>query len=438
MSSFFSSLFTAAPPQLGLLWSSIVTAWGAVWWIVLPIVAIILFWDFWKLYVHVRFVRSIKWKLLEIRIPKNILKTPKAMEQIYAAAHAPYSYGLSNFEKFWKGKEESWMAFELVGRAGESHFYIRLPSDYRHMMESAIYGQYPDAEILEAEEYMDQFPKILPNKNFDLSGLEEILKNDSYYPIRTYASFEESVEEQRLDPISPMLETMSRLKGDEQLWYQIIVRPTGEDFKKAGEKKIAQVFGIEEKKPAPSIFSGFGLGVTLGDIITSPIRHPSGDVTKKPEEKPKTARVIVTPGEREVTEGIELKISKIAFDATLRFMYINRRGAPDEGFMNTVHGFIRQFNTQHMNSLRPNSATTTASYSVHGLFKKMKVQWRKRMMWESYKNIAPGKKDKAILNIEELATLLHFPITAVSTTELEKIGSRKGAPPAGVPLIEDE
>jgi hypothetical protein len=59
------------------------------------------------------------------------------------------------------------------------------------------------------------------------------------------------------------------------------------------------------------------------------------------------------------------------------------------------------------------------------------------MIWENYSKILPGKANAAILNIEELASILHFPITAVSTTELEKIGSRKGSPPAGVPLMED-
>jgi hypothetical protein len=254
----------AVATQIGLLWASVVTAWDAVWWIVLPVVAVIMFWDFWKLYVHVRFVRSIKWKLLEIRVPKNILKTPKAMEQIFAAAHAPYSYGISNFDKYWKGKEEYWMAFELVGSAGESHFYLRIPKDFQHMMESAIYGQYPDAEVIEAAEYMDQFPRILPNKNFDISGFEEILRHESYLPLRTYTSFEESVEEQRLDPIASIMEAMSRLKADEQLWYQIIVRPTGEDFKKEGDKKIRQVYGIEEKAKPAGLFSGLGLGITSG------------------------------------------------------------------------------------------------------------------------------------------------------------------------------
>ncbi len=235
------------------------------------------------------------------------------------------------------------------------------------------------------------------------------------------------------------MEAMSRLSGDEQLWYQIIVRPTGEAFKEEGDRKIAKIYGTdEEKKKNTNPFAGFTLGISLGDIIASPFKHPIGTEPAKKEEKTKTQRVIVTPGEKEITEGIEMKISKIAFDATLRFLYINRRGVPDAGFMNTVHGFIRQFNTQNMNALRPNSSTSTAAWSVKGpLFKKMRIQWRKRLMWENYTKILPGKANATILNIEELATLLHFPITAVSTTELEKIGSRKGAPPAGVPLMED-
>jgi hypothetical protein len=74
---------------------------------------------------------------------------------------------------------------------------------------------------------------------------------------------------------------------------------------------------------------------------------------------------------------------------------------------------------------------------VRGLFVKTRIRWRKRILYEDYRNITPSAK-KPILNIEELATIYHFPIAAVSTTELEKIPSRKGSPPAGVPVIEEE
>jgi hypothetical protein len=415
---------------------SVLVAWSEVWWIVLPLVAFFIFWDFWRLYLHIRFAESIPWVLLELKVPKNVLKTPKAMEQIFAAAHAPYSYGFPAFDIYWKGKEESWMSFELVARAGESHFYLRVPKDLRRNMETAIYGQYPEAEIVEVEDYLKSFPKILPNKEFDLAGFEEMLREPNYLPIRTFLSFEDPTEERRLDTIAPLMEIMAKLREDEQLWYQLIVVPTGEDFKKEGEKKINQIIGIEEKgRSHGSIFPEAGLGFTLREAVRAPFEHPGMEVNKK-EEKVKPMRFLITPGEKDKTEAIEEKISKIAFEATPRFMFLTKQGDSDPGVISALHGFVRQFNTQNLNSLKPDSITTTASYSVRGLFKNTRISWRKRLLFENYRNISPSPR-KSVLNIEELASIYHFPIAAVSTTELEKIPSRKGSPPAGVPTIED-
>jgi hypothetical protein len=418
------------------MWHSILVAWSEVWWIVLPLCAIFIFWDFWRFYLHIRFIKAIRWKLLEVKVPKNVLKTPKAMEQIFAAAHAPYSYGFPAFDIYWKGKEEWWMSFELVGSAGESHFYLRLPVEFQHMMESAIYGQYPEAEITEVEDYLDHFPKVLPNKEIDVSGFEEMLKNANYFPIRTYLSFEDPTEERRLDTIAPIMEIMSKLKDGDQLWYQLVVRPTGEAFKEEGQKKINQILGIESKEKKGGLFAGFGLGVTLGEVVRSPFEHPGSEV-KKRDEKQSFMRFIVSPGEKDVTEAIEEKISKIALEATPRFLYLTKQGNPDPGIIAAVHGFVRQFNTQNLNSLKPNGIKTTASYAVRGMFQKTRIRWRKRMIYEDYRNISPSDK-KSVLNIEELATIYHFPIAAVSTTELEKIPSRRGSPPAGVPTIDEE
>ena len=155
MAQFFSSLFTP-PAALAPVLQSIGTVWSATWWIVLPIVTGMIAWEAWRLYQHYRFIENLNFKLLEIKIPKNVLKTPKAMEQIFAAAHAPYSYGYHWWDIYWKGMEEFWMSFELVGRAGESHFYLRVPAAFRNMMESAIYSQFPEAEITEAEDYLEE------------------------------------------------------------------------------------------------------------------------------------------------------------------------------------------------------------------------------------------------------------------------------------------
>jgi hypothetical protein len=415
---------------------SILIVWGVAWWFVLPLIAVLIFWEAWLVHLHYRFVTDIKWKLLEIKVPKTILKTPKAMEQIFAAAHAPYSYGINFYNKYWKGQEDYWMAFELIGRAGETHFYLRLPAQFRNMMESAIYAAYPEAEITEAEDYLEELPHVLPNETFDVSGFEEVLRHENYLPIRTYPMFEEMVEEHRIDTIAPLMESMSKLKNDEQLWFQVVIKPTGEDFREKGEKEIKKLLGIEEQKK-PSMWPKLDLGITLEEAVRAPFEHPGEAKPNKDKNQEKFPRFLMTPVDKERADAIHLKISKLAFEATLRFIYVEKReGAVDSGHTNSIHGFIRQFNTQNLNSLKPNSPTSTAAWTVKGLFKKTRIRARKRLLYEAYRHFSP-QSHESILNIEELATVFHFPLAVVSTTELEKVESRKGSPPASLPIIEE-
>jgi len=422
-----------------ILWGiihSILVVWGAVWWFVLPIIALMVLWESWKVHLHYRFVTSIKWKLLEIKVPKTILKTPKAMEQIFAAAHAPYSYGFSSFQKYFMGMEDYWMVFELIGRSGETHFYLRVPMEFRNMMESAIYAAYPEAEITEAADYLQEFPHDLPNHAYDLAGFEEVLREENYLPIRTYPMFEEPVEERRIDTIAPLMEAMSKLKNDEQLWFQLLIRPTGEAFRKEGEEEIKKLLGIEEHKKE-SMWPKFDLGITAGEALRGPFQHPGEASEHKETKQEKLPRFLMTPVDKERADAIHLKISKIAFEATLRFVYIEKKdGATDSGHTNSIHGFIRQFNTQNLNQLRPDKLTSTAGYTVKGLFKKTRIRGRKHLLFEHYRKFSPSHHE-SILNIEELATVFHFPLGIVSTTELEKVESRRGSPPATLPIIEE-
>ena len=439
MAQFLSSLFNApVPAPIAGIFQSILTVWAATWWIVLPLVAGIMFWETWKIYLHWRFIGRLDFQLLEIKIPKNVLKTPKAMEQIFAAAHAPYSYGYRWTDRYWKGLEEYWMSFELVGRAGESHFYLRVPAAFRNMMESAIYSQYPEAEITEAEDYLHNMPNIIPNQTYMVDGFEEVLRHESYRPIRTYPMFEDPTEERRVETMGGLIEAMSKLQGDEQLWFQVILVPTGEDFQKEGERAIKKLLGIEEtKEKKPNLFPKIDLGITPEDTLSALFRAPGEAKShKKEEDSFKKLKFLIAPHDKERADAIQKKIAKLAFAATLRFLYIWPRDvdAKSEHVM-SIHGFVRQFNTQDLNSLKPERGTTTAGYAVRGLFKQKRLHWRRRLIYEHYRHILPAHHE-SILNVEELATVFHFPIATTTTSELEKVESRKGTPPAALPVVE--
>ena len=429
----FASLFFS---QLSIFLNSVGIVWGAIWWAVLPVVASIIFWEFWMLYINLKWLKSIKWKILEIKIPKNVLKTPKAMEQVFAAAHAIHLTH-TFLEKYWKGMKDYFMSFEIVGRAGESHFYLRLPSQYQNLMESAVYAQYPEAEIVEAENYVAQMPKIIPNNDIDLYGGEWILAAPNCYPIRTYPLFEEAVEEQRIDTTALIIEAMSKLKGNEQIWIQFVIRPVGIEWKKEGEEVINKLLGIETEKKKGWLADFQGLGFTLRELFLAPFMHPSQEVKKREEKAANLKLLLANPSTKDMVDGIRGKISKTSFETTVRFICIDRRETFKKDNVSAVVGFLKQFGTQTLNAFKPDKKTWPGTITK-GLFKNRRITWRKRMIYERYCDMMfTHSKKQSILNVEELATVYHFPIAAVGTTELEKIPSRKGGPPASLPMIEE-
>lgn len=421
---------TIPEPIIPIL-KNILAIWGQIWWIVLPVITAPFFWKWWKYYVHFKWLVSLRWKLLEIKVPKDILQTPKAMEQIFAAAHAPYSYGLRFLEKHWEGKGELFMSFELVSIGGEIHFYLRTPDSLQNLLESAIYSQYPNVEISEVkEDYVRLMPKVMPNKTFQTHGIEFILKEPSCYPIRTYLMFEDAVEERRVDPISGLTELMSKLKPDEQIWVQFIIRPTGDDWKKEGDEVVNKMMGRDKDKGKKNPL----FGLSMQEVVMSPWEHPSLD-PKKDDKKQDFKFLVLSPTEKEKMEGIERKTAKLGFETTIRFIYIDRRDSFSRDNVQGVMGFFRQFSTQNLNLLRPYKPTMTAA--VHGLFKQTRLNYRRRVMFERYRDVSMCvKKPIPILNIEELATICHFPITAVISPQLERVEAKKGSPPPTLPIVD--
>ena len=94
-------------------------------------------------------------------------------------------------EKYYKGHYQRWFSFEIVSIDGYIQFIIRTEKKFRDLVESAIYAQYPEAEITEVDDYTKGFPDTFPNDTHDLWGTEWTLVEDNEYPIRTYQDFED-------------------------------------------------------------------------------------------------------------------------------------------------------------------------------------------------------------------------------------------------------
>src|SRR5690606_34574244 len=157
--------------------------------------------------------------------------------------------GVDAFEKYWLGKFNPSFSFEIVSIDGYVQYFIQTPKKYRDLVESAIYSQYPEAEISEVPDYTKNVPKNYPDPEWDAFGTEYVLKKNEAYPIRTYTEFEDKSSEEFMfkDPISAILELMGSLKHGEQLWFQIRLTPTDEEWQKKGEDVVNKMLGIKKE-----------------------------------------------------------------------------------------------------------------------------------------------------------------------------------------------
>ena len=387
--------------------------WSRFFWVILPVAAFFIY----RTAKH-NYEKTVKgpakWKLLEVRVPKDMLKTPKAMEQVFSAA-----YGVDDK-----------ISFEILGKGGEARFLIRLPEDYKNLIESSVYAQYPDAEIYEVageDDYINGLPGELPDEIYDIYGVELKLKNKDPYPIRTYPAFEENVEERRVDSIAALLEAISKLHTQEQVWIQIILQPAKDKLKDTWKKEAEEIinkFIGKKEKPTPPLF-----GITGKDVMNAVWSSgPPEEEKKKDDKKPD-----ITSGQKDIMKAIEEKLAKFGFKATIRIIYFGPHERFSKNHIIAVSGSFRQFNTQNMNSFEEDKEAVTAIKK--GFRKEERAYNRKTKILAAYRSLFT--KDKSfILNTEELATIYHFPITGTGASSLTKVSSKKGGPPSALPIIE--
>jgi len=346
-------------------------------------------------------------------------------------------------EKWLEGKVQLGVELSIISVEGKTHFSIRSQDSDLELLKTSIYSQFPNAEITPAEDYSKQVPADIPNKNWNLWASTYESSKDDVYPIKTYKKFFEeqptTFEEEplRVDPIAQLLEGMAKLGPGEQLWIQIFISPRRPGDIKAlaarAEKVISKIVRRPENK-GPS---------TAAQDVKSVFFHLA---TGNPaEEKQEVESILppemrITPGEREIVLGIEEKMSKTMFECFIRSMYIAKNDVYNGEVKATPMSFFNQFTTLHMNGIVVDANTWTKVRTISTWFlDKRRLYLRKRRQLRLYRDrfpiYWPRKGGEFYLNIEELATIFHFPgkLTAPSAG-VPRIEAKRGEAPPELPI----
>ncbi len=400
--------------------------------------------------------------MLEIKPPKEILKPFKAMEDVYAILWGLYD-GANWRERWCEGelpKYPYWMSWEIVSIEGQIHFYLRIQQQWRNVVESAIYGHFPEIEISVVEDYTKKVPQDIPNKDWDLYGEDYRFVREDPYPIKTYSQFWEEKpdvpkEEKRIDPLDSLLEEMSRLDPGQQFWFQMITAPIlDSDIPWITEgEDVANKIARRPKRSKPESLVGavagelakLGGGAETEEEKKAKERALPRGVSEEEEAK----ELLISPKERQLLTAVQTKISKRGFLVWMRIIYLYKRDAYVSRHK-IIRSYLNQFATEDMNAIRFWGLTRTR---IHYWFRQRRLQVRKTKIFDKYvrrlPTLFPRLENKAhfrfkwrkakgsmVLNTEELATLYHFP-ARVSTgvvAALKPIEAKKGGPPPELPV----
>lgn len=396
------------------------------WFIWLPLVLGIIFWRIFRMYIVDSFVfnklADSKYKMLEIRIPRNVHKSPEAMEMVIDVLWHLGGGAMERIAKRFQGAVFFPASLEIVSIEGSIYFFIRAHVQVADLVKNTIYSQYPSAEVNEVDDYTKYVPDFEKHSDtWDVYGVDFKLLKDDCIPLKTYIDYglDKSIgtleEEQKIDPIAPMLEQLGTLGSGEQIWIQFIIRADyGTEWRKEAKEYIQEIMG----RGAPII-----------------------------DDEP-FQTVKLTPGEQEMVKGIERSLSKFGFETVIRAIYI----APKEKFNKSVVGFFKNnvfkpFSSQYFNGILRNLDSTFVDWKYQDVTGLRTPTYQKRFFNDyinreafyegafRYLNFLWFTKNKPmILTSEELATLFHIPGRVAETSAIDRVEATKSQPPQNLPI----
>lgn len=348
-----------------------------------------------------------EYSLISISVPKENEKTPEAAESMFATLHGIYQ----TQEELAPGAQQEQISFEIAARREEIRFFCYLPTYLKDFVEGQIYAQYPEVEIREVQDYAeDTYNQIFtkkgelnPQAGKSVSSSELVLTKEEFFPLKTFENFD-------VDPLASITGVLGKIKPDEDVWIQMIVRPESDEWQQKG---IAYVDAIKAgKTPGKSwvaiVFSA--LTGLIKDLLQTAM-NPNQEGVGAEEE-------VELPGPVSAAlEGAEEKITKLGFSTKIRLAAIGPDKIQARNRLQSIIGAFKQYNTQNMNGFITTPVKLDDADEVNAYTKRFFTD-------QGY-----------ILNIEELASLFHLPNISVKTPNMIWAGSRKGEPPANLPLL---
>ena len=360
---------------------------------------------------------------LRIKLPQEVFKSPEAMESVLTQVHNINSRD-NLMQTYIDGKHPLVTSLELVSIGGDVRFYANVPrKKIKNIIEAQLYAQYPGIEV--TEEPIDYTAEVTWNpEKWDMIAFHMGKNKDEVFPIKTYIDFgldKRPKEEEKFDPMSPMLEYLGSAKPHERVWIQFLLTPHG-------------ALGFKEGAIPPRPSWNEKAKATINELMK---RNPQGMGSEETESRP-----VLTLSERDTIAAIERNTDKYAFSVAIRGIYITENGKFDPEMISPMIKSFSQYDIMGRNSLKVRWRTDFDYNFLSDITGRRKLLMKKTEL-EYYKlrTYIPGDKRKRsdapkIMSVEEIATVYHIPGSTIATPGVQRVESLRKEAPANLPIGE--
>jgi hypothetical protein len=229
--------------------------------------------------------RSIDSVLLSVALPRNNEIKIDAMEQLFSSLHSIKKGG------YWQKFDiQPAISFEMVAKQEDIRFFVWAPKKLKDLVEKQINGSYPDAEIIEVDEYNIFTPDgHVAYKSFQLG-------KGNFYPIKTFKDL-------ATDPMGGLTSALAKMGPGEAAAIQVLISPAESAWQKEGSKFISD--------------------------------------TKKQESDPEKAKFSVPA---KTLEAVESKVGKPGFETSIRIIAVSGDEASAKSHVANISSAFAQFN----------------------------------------------------------------------------------------------
>jgi len=330
-------------------------------------------------------VRALNMTLFSVRIPKETKEDLSGEEKKNKiAVMEQFLSGLGALHDKVRRYGQPYIVLEMAVpfSVSEISFYLAVPKKYETFLEKQVYGFYPKAIVQKSEDY-----NIFHPTGFVSGGFLKLEKHN-VLPIKTYRELE-------VDPLENISTALSKImETGEGGAIQIVLKTALKNWNK---------FGL-------SMIKRMNKGQSFKDAL-------KGKEMKKPKKDEPQIQPQITPDAQETIKYLQAKTSKTGLDVNIRILFSSTTRERAEELFSHVSGSFHQFGAPNLNSFK---------------IEKSKRKGLKKLCFDFSFRLF-NKKQKMVLNSEEVASIFHFPLTQLSSPRLKWLKAKESIPPTNIP-----